>query len=99
MALDRATGWSRLRGLIGRPPPARGSGLMFEDCRSVHGFFMGYAIDVVFIDANGEVLRVARLRPWRVLWCGRASHAIELRSGEAASLGLRPGVTVKKVFA
>ncbi len=99
VALVCATGWNRVRGLIGRPPPARGTGLMFERCRTVHGCFMGYAIDVVFIDGGGRVVRTARLRPWRALWCRRARHAIELRAGEAAELGLYSGVTVKGILA
>lgn len=97
--LHRATGWARLRGLIGRPPPGPGAALMFFKCRSVHGWLMRYPIDVVFVDDAWRVMRVVRLRPWRAVSCRRAAHVLELRAGEAERLGLVPGATVKKNFA
>jgi uncharacterized membrane protein (UPF0127 family) len=47
----------RLRGLLGtRALPSR-HGLLLRPCRQVHSFFMQYAIDLVFLDAAGRVLR------------------------------------------
>lgn len=52
---------------------------------------MRYAIDVVFLDRQLRVLRVARLKPSRLLVCGAAAHTLELRAGECERLGIAPG--------
>ena len=77
----------RLVGLIGQPPPAWHTGLYFAHCRSVHTCFMRYAIDVVFIDAEGRIIKkIVRLPPWRCALC-RAAHAvIELPGGYCDAL-------------
>lgn len=80
---------ARARGLIGRPPPRPGCGLLLAPCRRVHSFFMSYAIDVVGLDGEGTVTRVERLPPWRVGGRARRTRAVlELRAGEASRLGL-----------
>lgn len=78
-----ATALRRMRGLIGRPPPERGEGIVFEPAQQIQTFFMGYPIDVVFCDREWRVLRVYRsLRPWRLTaWVRGARYAIELRDG------------------
>lgn len=82
----------RAFGLIFRPPPGSGEALVFERCAAVHTCFMRYAIDVVFVDAQQRVLRISTgLAPWRMAWCRGAQGVLELRSGEAARLGLAPG--------
>lgn len=50
--------WSRLRGLLFRPPlQADGSeGLLITPCGSVHTCGMTYPIDIVFIDDGGVVV-------------------------------------------
>jgi CBS domain-containing protein len=50
----------------------------------VHTFFMRYAIDVVFVDADQVVLRVVpNLRPWKWATCRGARDVVELRAGES----------------
>lgn len=51
---------------------------------------MRFAIDVVFLDRIGTVLRLCRrMAPWRVSpWVGGAVSALELASGEAGPLVL-----------
>lgn len=57
-------------------------GLLLMPCWAVHTFFLGYALDIVFLDAQGrECARVERLRPYRVAWASRAALAVELPSG------------------
>ncbi len=88
-----STLWERTRGLIGRPVPAQGSGVLIERCRQVHTFFMRYPIDVVHLDATGTVLRVLTLGPWRVgPWIGRSRSVLEMAAGEAFRLGIVRGV-------
>jgi uncharacterized protein len=84
--------WARLRGLIGRPPPAQGRGVVISPCRQVHTFFMSYPIDVVHLDDEGAVLRVVTLPPRRIgpyIWSTKS--VLELVGGDAARLGIVPG--------
>lgn len=86
----------RARGLLGRPAPVAGSGLLIEPCDGVHTCAMAYPIDAVFIDKQGRVVRVAaNLPPWRFVRCPGARAVLEFASGEAARLGLREGVAVE----
>ena len=84
--------WKRLRGLIGRPEPAPGRAFLLAPAGSVHTCFMGYPIDVVFLDGNGLVLAVHEaVPPWRLRAQRGARAALELRAGEARRLGLERG--------
>lgn len=83
---------SRFRGLLGRRGLASGEGLLIRPAGSIHTFFMRFAIDVVFLDGNGVVVKlVANLRPWRVALARSGRDALELGAGEAERLGLRKG--------
>ena len=82
--------WQRLGGLLVRAPLAAGQALHLEPCNSVHTCFMRYAIDVVFLDAQGRVMKIVpHLAPWRLSACRGAHSCLELRAGEAERLGLR----------
>ena len=48
---------ARLRGLLGTRTLPRRHGLLIRPCRQVHSFFMRYALDLVFVDREGRVLR------------------------------------------
>ena len=81
----------RLRGLLGKPPPAPGHALLITPCVSVHTAFMRYPIDVVFVDRHGCILKVIEaLPPWRAAAGWRARHTLELAAGEARRVGLVP---------
>lgn len=56
-------------------------------------FFMRFAIDAVFIDRSGRVVRVAAdLPPWRLATAARgARDVIELPAGTAARTGTQAG--------
>lgn len=60
---------------------------------SIHMFFMRFAVDAVFLDADGGVRRiVAGLRPWRVARAPRGTRfTLELAAGQAAAHGLAEG--------
>jgi len=86
------TPWARLRGLIGRPCPQPGTGLLLRPAASIHTCFMRYPIDVVFLDGKQHVLSVhAAVPPWRMRAQRDARAVLELRAGEARRLGLEPG--------
>ncbi|MFT0548097.1 DUF192 domain-containing protein [Allopusillimonas ginsengisoli] len=73
---------ARLRGLLGRPRPDAYAGLYLPGCRSIHTFGMAYAIDVLFVDRCGHVLkRIDALPPWRIAICLRADGVVELPAG------------------
>ena len=86
--------WSRLRGLLARPPLKKGEGLLLLDCGSVHTVGMGESIDVAFLDADGRIVRrISCLQPWRVgLGGDGAVHTLELPAGRLDETGTIPGV-------
>ena len=72
--------FARARGLIGRPPPPPGEGLLIPHCNAIHTFFMSYPIDAVFLDKEGRAVKTVRnIRPWRpFVWGGfRARQVLE----------------------
>lgn len=83
-----ANPWTRLRGLLGRPPLAgdAAEGLLIEPCSSVHTFGMRYALDLVFLDrANRVVDVVQKLSPWTMRAArGKARKTLELMAGGVA---------------
>ena len=84
---------ARMRGLLGRSGLESGDGLLLRPAPSVHTFFMRFAIDVVFLTRDGEVVKVARgLRPWRAAAARGAKAALELGAGEADRRGIHPGI-------
>jgi uncharacterized protein len=85
--------FARLGGLLALPRLREGQALVLAPCNSVHTLFMRYAIDVVFIDKRGRVMKlVEHLQPWRAAACWRAHAAIELGAGQAQAHGLAVGV-------
>ncbi len=81
---------ARLKGLLGRSSLAADEGMLFTRTGSIHMFFMRFAIDAVFCDAELRVVKVARdLKPWRTAGARGAKVTIELPVGAAA--GLEPG--------
>ena len=73
----------RARGLIGRPSPPPGEGMLITRCNAIHTFFMRYPIDVVFLDRDGNPVKTVRnIRPWRpFVWGGfRARSVLEVKT-------------------
>jgi uncharacterized protein len=85
------------RGLLGRDRMEPGSGMLFEGSwlplMWMHMFFMRFAIDIVFLDKGGRVLRInPSLKPWRLSsMVFGARRALELEAGAAARSGTRVG--------
>jgi uncharacterized protein len=83
---------TRMRGLLGRRALDPGAGLLLRPAPSIQTLFMGFPIDVVFLDRDGRVLKVVpELRPWRAAACRGARQVLELAAGEAARRGVRTG--------
>ena len=87
-ALDSA---SRRRGLLGRERWTD-SALVLAPCNAVHTLFMRFAIDVLFVDRAGSIVRMRRaVPPWRIALAWRGFATIELPAGTIDRTGLREG--------
>ena len=92
--LDRASNpFSRFLGLMGRSRLEEGGGLLIEPCSSIHTFFMRFPIDVVFIDRDSRVVKIAEnVKPWRIMLGGKGAHAVvELAGGVLAGTAITVG--------
>jgi uncharacterized membrane protein (UPF0127 family) len=79
-------------GLLGRRKLPSGEGLLLRPASSVHTLFMRFSIDVVFLDRDGEVVKIAAsVRPWRTAGARGAKAVLELPAGEAERRELRVG--------
>jgi len=92
-ALAARTFWSRLIGLLGRSRLEAGEGLVIERSSSIHTAFMRFAIDAVYVERSGRVIKaVSDLRPFRVSGVLRGGHSvIELPAGTIAQTGTTTG--------
>jgi uncharacterized protein len=89
----------RTVGLLRTPEVRPGEGLWIERSPSIHMFFMPYAIDAVFVSADGRVTKVVpHLKPWRIVWWARgARDCLELPAGAAAESGTQVGDELRMV--
>jgi uncharacterized membrane protein (UPF0127 family) len=72
----------RRKGLLGRASMAPSSALILLPCFSIHTAFMRFAIDAIFVDKDGIVVRVERrMGPWRAAASWQAHSVIELPAG------------------
>lgn len=84
--------WRRMRGLLGRNGLASGEGLLIRPAWSIHTAFMRFPIDVVFVDHDLIVIRIApSLRSFRTAACRGAREVVELPAGECERRGLEVG--------
>ena len=72
---------------------AEGEGLLITRTASITMWFMRFAIDAVYIDRSGRVVKVAAgLQPWRLADAARgARDVLELPAGTAARTGTQVG--------
>jgi uncharacterized membrane protein (UPF0127 family) len=74
---------ARLLGLAWLREVPPGHALLIPDCRSVHTFGMRFALDLVWLDAGDEVVRVdCDVGPRRIAGCRAARSVLETRAGE-----------------
>src|SRR5436305_6148384 len=86
------TALARMKGLLGRSELPEGEGILLRPASSVHTGFMRFPIDVVFLDADDCVVKIASsLKPWKAAAARKAKAAIELPAGEAERRGLSVG--------
>ncbi|MEY4164626.1 MAG: hypothetical protein RLZ84_1313 [Actinomycetota bacterium] len=83
----------RRRGLIGQ---VEFEPLVLQPCRWVHSLGMRVTIEVAYLDVDGQVVFIERLRPWRVaapVW--RARSVIEASIGSFERWNLNVGDVVE----
>jgi uncharacterized membrane protein (UPF0127 family) len=72
---------ARLLG-VWRRPLAEHEGLLLAPCRAVHTLGLRFDLDVLFLDAQGKLLRsVFDLKPNRAAWHPKARAVVELPGG------------------
>jgi uncharacterized protein len=77
--LEAATPRSRLLGLMGLDDLPAGIGLHLRPARSIHTFGMRFALDLIWLDAEGRAVRVDHgVRPRRVRACRAARAVLEI---------------------
>lgn len=82
----------RMRGLLFRRSVQSDEGVVLRPSFSIHTAFMRFPIDVVFLDQDLRVLRIAAsVRPFRTASCRGSREVVELRAGECERRGLRVG--------
>jgi uncharacterized membrane protein (UPF0127 family) len=82
--VEARTRRSRGRGLARLDTMPSDVGLQLAPCRSIHTFGMRFALDLLWLDGTGAVVRVDReVPPRRVRTCWRARSVIEVRGGAA----------------
>ena len=84
------TAKSRRHGLIGQT--SIDSALVISPCKWIHSIGMKCAIDVLYLDNEGLVVKTEHLKPMRVAApVGRSKTIVEMPSGSIERFGVRVG--------
>ena len=78
--------WKRMLGLLARGRVGPDEGMYFDNCDAVHTVGMRSPIDIVFLDENSRVVRVAPCVPGMrfAVICAGAKSVVELGEGSLA---------------
>jgi len=89
------TSADRRRGLLETESLRPGDGLWIAPCEAIHTLGMKWPIDVIFLDKNYRVRKVAAdLLPWRIAICWTAASVLELPAGVLLRSGTQIGDTL-----
>jgi uncharacterized protein len=81
----------RRRGLLGRERLDPCAALVLTPCFMIHTLSMRFAIDVIFLNSEGVVVKVVeRMEPGRIA-IARARSVVELAAGTVAARGVAIG--------
>jgi len=79
----------RMRGLLWHTPLQDDEGLLIQPCSSIHTIGMRYNIDVIFLNKDLQIKKIARnIKPWRFAMSVGSAMVLELMAGNADRLGL-----------
>lgn len=74
---------ARLLGLALLASVPSNCALLIPRCRAIHTFGMRFPIDVLFLDGEGQPLRVVTdIGPWRFTFCRLATAVVEVPAGK-----------------
>jgi uncharacterized membrane protein (UPF0127 family) len=76
VVVEATTFAARLRGLAGLPALGPEVGLHFPRCRCIHTFGMRFALDLVWLDGAGAVVRIDRDVPGRRQRSARRARSV-----------------------
>jgi len=86
----------RTRGLAWRKSIPAGDGVQINRCRSIHTFGMRFSLDLLWLDQQGQAIRVDYdVPPRRLRSCRRASAVVEVVAGEGRNI-LESGYTAPR---
>ncbi len=84
----------RARGLLARDHIE--GALWLSRTRAVHTLGMRFTIDVAYCDAEGKVLEIVTMRPWRLGWPRlRARSVVEAEAGSLRRWGVTVGTILE----
>jgi hypothetical protein len=98
--IDRLSSFlHRAVGLLARTTIRPDEGVWITSCRAIHTIGMRIAIDVIFVDRDGRVIRaVHNVRPNRIaLSCPGAQAVVELGGGALREVDVLPGDVLELV--
>ncbi|MCY0881504.1 MAG: DUF192 domain-containing protein [Firmicutes bacterium] len=80
--------WTRFRGLMGYAPIDCAQGMLFNHTNAVHGFFMKFPLQCLYLSGSLPLLRVEAvylLKPWHIGPVVRSAHwVLELSAQDCA---------------
>lgn len=85
--------FTRSIGLLSRKSIFENEGLIIKPCCSIHTFFMKFAIDVLFINKQNEVIALyENVKPYRILPIHlNSSYIVELAAGQIFGKNVNKG--------
>ena len=91
------TFFKRLRGLMFTKELPFQNALKITPCSEIHTFFMNYSIDVLYLDANNNILSInENFKPGKIgKRVKNAKSVVELPSGKIRKLSLKIGQSVE----
>lgn len=98
--IDRlSTFMHRALGLLARTTLRPDEGVWITSCRAIHTIGMRVAIDVIFVDRDGHVIRIVQnVRPNRfAVSCKGAQGVVELGGGALREVDVLPGDVLELV--
>ena len=91
--------FQRLRGLLFTDSLKKDQGMYIKPCSDVHSIGMAYPLDIVFIDKESKVIKLAKLPTRSMQSCRGAAGVVELPEGSIESFGIRHCDTITYVSA
>ncbi|MBP2632302.1 MAG: hypothetical protein H6Q70_2930 [Firmicutes bacterium] len=88
--------WTRFKGLLGTSSLQESQGLLLCNCNSVHMVGMRYALDIIYLDKAGAILKIVEnLNPWQISCCWKAQDTLEIKSGMIHRFGWQVGMELQ----